>query len=218
MGFNQMAELTHKMEDVLSKFRDGQLSVNQDVVTVLFQCLDTLESMVNNIQSEDNQEIDIQSVINGLEAIVSNKPIESVQAKEVEKAVVSSNDTVPDRIALNEYDINVLKEAKYRGYNAYEIRIILSENTLLKSARAFLVFKNLEESGEIIKSNPSAEDLENENFDLEIRLVYVTTKVSNNIYESIMSISEIDKVDVWDLDVEKYIAKKERDRSCSTKG
>ena len=114
MGFNQMAELTHKMEDVLSKFRDGQLSVNQDVVTVLFQCLDTLESMVNNIQSEDNQEIDIQSVINGLEAIVSNKPIESVQAKEVEKAVVSSNDTVPDRIALNEYDINVLKEAKYR--------------------------------------------------------------------------------------------------------
>lgn len=208
MGFNQMAELTHKMEDVLSKFRDGQLSVNQDVVTVLFQCLDTLESMVNNIQSEDNQEIDIQSVINGLEAIVSNKPIESVQAKEVEKAVVSSNDTVPDRIALNEYDINVLKEAKYRGYNAYEIRIILSENTLLKSARAFLVFKNLEESGEIIKSNPSAEDLENENFDLEIRLVYVTTKVSNNIYESIMSISEIDKVDVWDLDVEKYIAAK----------
>ena len=74
--------------------------------------------------------------------------------------------------------------------------------------RAFLVFKNLEESGEIIKSNPSAEDLENENFDLEIRLVYVTTKVSNNIYESIMSISEIDKVDVWDLDVEKYIAAK----------
>lgn len=206
MGFNQMAELTHKMEDVLSKFRDGQLSVNQDVVTVLFQCLDTLESMVSNIQSEENQEIDIQSVINGLEAVVSNKPIESIQAKEVEKTAVSSNDTVPDRIALNEYDINVLKEAKYRGFNAYEIRIILSENTLLKSARAFLVFKNLEESGEVIKSNPSAEDLENENFDFEIRLVYVTTKVSNNIYESIMSISEIDKVDVWDLDVEKYAA------------
>ena len=83
---------------------------------------------------------------------------------------------------------------------------MLSENTLLKSARAFLIFKNLEEGGEVIKSNPSAEDLENENFDLEIRLVYVSTKVSNNIYESIMSISEIDKVDVWDLDVEKYIA------------
>lgn len=206
MGFNQMAELTHKMEDVLSKFRDGQLSVNQDVVTVLFQCLDTLESMVSNIESEGDQEIDIQSVINGLEAIVSNKPIENVEPKEAEDSAEPKNDDVSERIGLNEYDINILKEAKYRGFNAYEIRIVLSENTLLKSARAFLVFKSLEENGEIIKSNPSTEDLENENFDLEIRLVYVTTKVSSNIYESIMSISEIDKVDVWDLDVEKYAA------------
>ena len=55
MGFNRMAELTHKMEDVLSKFRDGLLSVNQDVVTVLFQCLDTLESMVSNIESQGNK-------------------------------------------------------------------------------------------------------------------------------------------------------------------
>jgi len=206
MGFNRMAELTHKMEDVLSKFRDGLLSVNQDVVTVLFQCLDTLESMVSNIESQGNEEVDIQAVIDGLEAVVSNKPIENIKAKEGENTAETGKDSSPDRIELNEYDINVLKEVKYRGYNAYEIRIVLSENTLLKSARAFLIFKNLEEGGEVIKSNPSAEDLENENFDLEIRLVYVSTKVSNNIYESIMSISEIDKVDVWDLDVEKYIA------------
>ena len=82
MGFNRMAELTHKMEDVLSKFRDGLLSVNQDVVTVLFQCLDTLESMVSNIESQGNEEVDIQAVIDGLEAVVSNKPIENIKAKE----------------------------------------------------------------------------------------------------------------------------------------
>src|SRR3712207_1607045 len=48
MGFNEMAELTHKMEDVLSEFRDGELNVTQQVVTVLFKCLDTLEQMVDN--------------------------------------------------------------------------------------------------------------------------------------------------------------------------
>ena len=50
MGFNKVTELTHKMEDVLSEFRDGQLKVTQDVVTVLFKCLDTLEQMIKNIE------------------------------------------------------------------------------------------------------------------------------------------------------------------------
>ena len=50
MGFTAMAELTHKMEDVLSNFREGKLEVRENVVTVLFHCLDNLETMVNNIE------------------------------------------------------------------------------------------------------------------------------------------------------------------------
>ena len=58
MGFNDMAELTHKMEDVLSEFRDGELKVTQEVVTVLFDCLDTLEKMVDNIEDENDEVVD----------------------------------------------------------------------------------------------------------------------------------------------------------------
>ena len=60
MGFTKMAELTHKMEDVLSKFRDGELKVTQKVVTVLFKCLDTLETMVNNISEGNEKEVEIE--------------------------------------------------------------------------------------------------------------------------------------------------------------
>jgi len=52
MGYTKMAELTHKMEDVLSKFREGQLKVTHEVVTVLFNCLDILESMVGILLME----------------------------------------------------------------------------------------------------------------------------------------------------------------------
>lgn len=69
MGFSDMAELTHKMEDVLSEFREGKLKVTQDVVTVLFGCLDTLEKMVNNIEDDNDEKVDIKDIMNKLIAI-----------------------------------------------------------------------------------------------------------------------------------------------------
>jgi two-component system chemotaxis sensor kinase CheA len=196
MGFSVMAELTHKMEDVLSKFRNGELKVTQRVVTVLFQCLDTLEVMVNNITEGSSESVAIEEIIKNLEAIgvgeeVENAPISAIKTKEI--AEVSSDNF---KIELNEYDINIVKQAAYKGFNAYEININLSENTLLKSARAFLIFKSLEENGEIIKSLPAAEDIESENFDFQIGLIYVSNKKSEEIHDSIISISEVEEVHI----------------------
>jgi two-component system chemotaxis sensor kinase CheA len=202
MGFNEMAVLTHKMEDVLSNFREGDLKVTQNVVTVLFKCLDTLEQMVNNISEEVDEKVPIDHIIEELEKAAKGdissedqkeEPIETIEENRSE-----GNSTIP----LNEYDLNVIKQAEDKGFNAYEIKIILSENTLLKSARAFLIFKNLEEYGEVIKSLPIAEDIENENFDFEIDLIYLTTKGKEEIYDILENISEVDNVMVDNVDVQ----------------
>lgn len=202
MGFGKMAELTHKMEDVLSKFRDGELMVTQKVVTVLFQCLDTLETMVNNISEGVHEDVSIEVLMNELESIanntasISDKDSFKVQEKEIENITSDKK-----AIALNEYDINVVKQAIYKGFKAYHISVHLSENTLLKSARAFLIFKSLEEHGEIIKSIPSAEDLENENFEFQIDLVFLSTSSKNEIYNTVVNISEVNEVSVDNIDV-----------------
>ena len=194
MGFTHMAELTHKMEDVLSKFREGQLKVTQRVVTVLFECLDTLEQMVNIISEGSEEIVPIDNIILQLESISKSHEDEAEEIYEENETLEEASEGLKDRMQLNEYDINVIKQAEDRGFNAYEMKITLSENTLLKSARAFLIFKSLEENGEIIKSLPSAEELENENFDLEISLVYLTTKSQEYTKDLIINISEVDKV------------------------
>lgn len=206
MGFNEMAELTHKMEDVLSEFRTGQLNVTQNVVTVLFKCLDTLEQMVNNISDGIEEETSIDGIIKELEAIADGKEEETPKEAEVEEAVLVDSASI--MIELNEYDINVLKQAQDKGFYAYQTKIVLSENTLLKSARAFLIFKSLEEVGEIIKSIPSAEDIESENFDFEIDLIFLSTKNKDEIYDILMNISEVEKVTVDNVDVKAEKAKK----------
>lgn len=103
------------------------------------------------------------------------------------------------KIQLNEYDTNVIKQALDKGYNALEITIMLSETTLLKSARSFLIFRSLEESGEIIKSIPGTEDLENENFDFEIQLPYLTGNSKEDTKKILEDISEIDKIEITNV-------------------
>ncbi|QAA31632.1 chemotaxis protein CheA [Clostridium manihotivorum] len=199
MGFSDIAELTHKMEDVLSKFREGELKVTQNVVTVLFDCLDTLERMVNNISEGIEEKVDIEKIMKDLHDISSNE--QEAAPSVVEEVAVQNTDSSNYIIDINEYDVNVIKQAHEKGYKAIRVFIALSENTLLKSARAFLIFKELEEHGEVIKSYPSTEDIENENFDFTIELIVITTLETSEIEKIVENISEVDKVSVEEVEL-----------------
>lgn len=193
MGFSDIAELTHKMEDVLSEFREGKLEVTSNVVTTLFDCLDTLERMVSNIEQGTEEVIDIDEIIKNLEKAANEENITSeVEEKKEESSIENNQETV--KTLLNEYDISVLKQGKENGFNGIGIKITLREDTLLKSARAFLIVQKLETQGEIIKSFPSTEDIENEQFDVELYFVLVTIKTKEEIQEMVKNISEVENV------------------------
>ena len=200
MGFTAMAELTHKMEDVLSNFREGKLEVSENVVTVLFNCLDTLETMVNNIEAGVEDEVDVTDIVQALGNIVNGneKGLEVV----VENAEEGQEKEKKIKIELNQYDISIVKQAMKGGFNTLNVQIRLSEETLLKSARAFLIVQELEAQGEIIKSKPTIEDIENENFDFDIYFLLVTKKSVQEITDIVENISEVVGVTVEDVDID----------------
>lgn len=193
MGYSNIAELTHKMEDVLSRFREGKLSVTRNVVTVLFDCLDTLEKMVSNIEDGNDEDVEIKNIIEDLENVVNNKIEEKEEEEEEEINKENINNSI--KIELNQYDLSVMKQASENGFNGVNIEIILREDTLLKSARAFLIVQELETQGEILKSFPSTEDIENEQFDTELFFVLITSKSKEEIEDLVMNISEIRSVE-----------------------
>lgn len=207
MGFNNIAELTHKMEDVLSEFREGKLKVTRNVVTILFDCLDTLERMVSNIEEGNGEETEYSNIIKELEKVAKVDDIDYVEESNI-KEIKNSID-----VSLNEYDISVIKQARKNEYNGINIKIYLREDTLLKSARAFLIVQELEGQGEIIKSFPSTEDIENEQFDTELIFVLLTRKSKEKIESLISNISEVNKVEtsyvVVDENYESMISNKE---------
>lgn len=196
MGYTNIAELTHKMEDVLSEFREGKLKVTRNVVTVLFDCLDTLERMVSNIEEGNEEEIEYINIIKSLEKVAQIDDIQDIRKDEIKELSNSIN------VILNEYDISIIKQANENEYNGINIEISLREDTLLKSARAFLIVQELEGQGEIIKSFPSTEDIENEQFDTKLMFVLLTKKSQEEIYDLLSSISEVENVETCYLSVD----------------
>lgn len=204
MGFSNIAELTHKMEDVLSEFREGKIKVTRNVVTVLFDCLDTLEKMVSNIEQGNEEKVDFIDIINSLESITEKDNIKDTAKKD---GIVDDKEEI--KINLNEYDVSIIKQAINNSYNAISIGISLREDTLLKSARAFLIVQELEAQGEIIKSIPTTEEIENEQFETELLFVLLTKKTKEEIYKLVFNISEVNRVSTNYISVDKYIKKAE---------
>ena len=65
-----MADLTHKMENVLDEIRHGNIVVNADI-DVIFECIDNLEKMVADVQQGGMGNIDVASTKQKLEALLN---------------------------------------------------------------------------------------------------------------------------------------------------
>ncbi len=207
MGYKRMQNLTHDMENVFSEVRNGNIKVNAGMIDVLFQCLDALEEYNTNIrESSDEGTNDNEPLIQQLNAIMNGQE-EDGSAAETKPAAqeVEQADAAPAgqeggagrkwlAIHLNESVQNVLKEAVRQGKKAYGMTVKVQESCILKAARAFLVFKAIEEIGEIIVSDPSAQDIEDEKFDLDFSLIVISDGTLEQVIAAAQGVSEIEEV------------------------
>ncbi len=205
MGFNKMAQLTHDMENVLHALRSNEVKVNTGLVDLLFKCLDALENYLDSIintSSEGNNEYN--DIISALKDVLTNKGAKTEVAvsepvKVVEKVEEPSKADVP--VELDQYVQNVVNKANEMGMNAFEIRISLNKGCVLKSARAFIIFQTIEKYGEIVKSVPKVEDIEDEKFDFEFVVIIISNEGKALIEKEINGIAEIDSVTITQLGI-----------------
>lgn len=193
MGFTTIAELTHEMENILDLLRKSQLTANEDILNTLFKCIDTLEQLVEKVASNSDSEIDIKVLLNKITALAKGETVAASPAPALQdKAAALASST----ITFSDTETNVIQAAQNQGMRAYEIQVSLRTGCLLKSARAYMVMNALEELGDVIKSIPATEELEKENFDHSFQVVAVTGAEPEKLEQTLLAISEIDKVTV----------------------
>ncbi|MBD5480943.1 MAG: chemotaxis protein CheA [Lachnospiraceae bacterium] len=210
MGYKRMQTLTHDMENVFSEVRNGAIKVSSEMIDILFQCLDALDEYLTNIQqSADEGTNENEALIKALNEQMGAK---GAAAKPAEKKGQSAepegtSDAAKKwlEIKLDDAQKSVIGRAASQGQNVYGVNVAVHETCLLKAARAFLVFKAIEKYGEIIVSNPSAQDIEDEKFELEFSLIIVSASDLAPILEAIQNVSEIDNAVGEKMDVSEYI-------------
>ncbi|MGG5252929.1 chemotaxis protein CheW [Neobacillus sp. SM06] len=200
MGYEDLANLTHQMENILDAIRQSKLSVSAELIDIVFLAIDHLEEMVQSISEGGDGKSDVIEVISQLKRIEKgNLSIISSAEKEVAAAAVAEVANRPSKTVYDEFEYTVLQQSAEQGFDTYEITVSLREDCLLKAARVFMVFEALESTGEIIKSTPPVEQLEEEQFDNEFTITLVSTEKKETIQNQIERISEIEKVEISQL-------------------
>ena len=199
MGFVRMQKLTHNIENVLSDIRSGIIKINSDMVDTLFMCLDALENYVEEIVNTSNEGTDDHTdLIESLSEIINSKggTTASNTTKPVEKSEEAQVVVSEDLITLPEAQNLVKNNALAMEMNVFQIQVTLSANCVLKSARAFVIFTDLERFGEIIHCVPSTQDIEDEKFENEFTIVFVTQETQEKLESIVMGVSEVDHIKV----------------------
>ena len=223
MGFKRMQRLTHDMENVFSEIRNGKMSVTPDLVDIVFKCLDAIEEYLDCIiNTSDEGENDNDELINMLNACLkaegAPEPEKKVQPEEKTEADSADGDKRKFlHIDIADFEKNAIIEAKAKNLNVYGVTVYIDENCILKAARAFLVFKGLENKGEIIKSVPGVQDIEDEKFDFDFSMLIISDKSLEEIKKIISNVSEIKEVVIEnyeipsDANVVSYVQKEEKE-------
>lgn len=196
MGYKRMQTLTHDMENVFSEIRNDKLKVTSDLVDILFQCLDALEAYLDNIINTQDEGTDdnaaiiklLNDYLNGGSGVAEQAAPQAAQA-----APQTADGVVTDFSKVNfaDFEQHAIMEAGTKNLNVYGVHVKIDPSCILKAARAFLVFKSVEELGEIIKSIPSAQDIEDEKFNLDFDIFVITGESLDKVLATVRNVSEI---------------------------
>lgn len=199
MGFKRMQHLTHDMEDVFQEVRSDKVKVTSDMIDLLFRCLDAIQAYLDCIkETSDEGTEDNESLIQGLNAFLARAEGKEAEApaaaapKQEETPAGDGDKKKYLHVDFTENEKTALKAAEEAGNKVYGLTVYIQKECLLKAARAFLVFKAVEELGQIDVYRPSSQDIEDEKFENDFSFYLATEADLDTVLTTIRNVSEIE--------------------------
>lgn len=191
MGYDTMAKLTHKMENVFDLLKQKIIPADATSIALIFDCLDTLSDLVEDLREENDAERDITNLVQRLDHVSSGESA-LVEAVTVEQETGSLLNLSLEKV--EDSDLMIIEAAKEDGYNSYVLAIRIDEDSSMKNARVYLVMSKLEQHGDVLYSEPGTEALENDDFGTIFKLIYVSKLDEETVLNLALDNSEIAEV------------------------
>jgi two-component system chemotaxis sensor kinase CheA len=186
MEYHKVAGLAHNMENLLDRIRNKEMTIDKEIMDVLFESFDAMESMIDGI-ANDEEAIDPKNIIDMIKQI-SNRP---KAGKEPE--IVGKEPEIDDEIDLSIEELRCVTDAINSGNTVYELIITIDRNCALKSAKTLIVIRNLEKFGEKIAVYPAEEIIKIINPE-KFHVILSSKAGADVLTKSALSVSEISDV------------------------
>lgn len=183
MGFQNMAELTHEMENILDQLRNDELSLTTEIANALLGCLDSLAEMVESIGAGNGDKAECAALVQTLQGFSSGSA--AAPKPPAAQAIPSLDFSQEEHAALQEA---AKQSPVYRGHFS------LSKECVIKYARVFMVTTIIENEGELLACFPDREALEEEKFETEFDFVFQLRGDLESFKKQVSEVSELEKV------------------------
>jgi len=199
IGHNRMAQMTHAMENVLDKLRKKQLFVTSNLVDVLFECLDSLRVLKDEIVNDEEADLDLRGILDKLAAIReqdqtlaaggASVPGVGAGGNPAREGSFEPNGRITLELSLVEKD--TVSQAIKQGANAFLIKVIFNIESEMLAVRTFVTLRAIEEIGEIVRSNPTDEEIEKEQVSGDLMVFLITREDEAKVNELVSELPNI---------------------------
>ncbi|MCS7311287.1 MAG: hypothetical protein NZ741_13825, partial [Armatimonadetes bacterium] len=166
--------------------------VSTELVNRLFEALDTLKAMRDQIAEGGSTDIACDELVRNLRNALSEAPTGGAAA-----SPTADSQPAPSTRDLQEHQREAALTAIDNGLRVYWFTVRLAEETLMKSVRALMVLQSLDANGgAVLAAFPDEEALDNEQFDLSFDLLVATDKPEEQLRQALLQISEVREVQV----------------------
>ena len=185
-GYRQMTDLAHAMESLFDLVRQGEIAVSTPVIDALLHSLDVLRVLRDDLANSEDSVVNIESVVQELETVIARDS----------GFAPARQETAAPSLTLDQTALQILQTAQLTGQSIFRVRVTLDPESAWASVRCFQVVQGLSLLGEIVTSQPSAEEIEAQEVGTEIQVVLVTDHDGNALMAPLNTIEDVVNVEV----------------------
>ncbi len=165
MGFMKLSDTAHKMENLFDAIRNGVIEATPEVVDLVLEFIDVIESMLDNIEETGKEgDVDVSELLSKADKLLKGYSREKsktpTETKTEEHPEPETEEKEPEEVQT--------------GGKKYHIKVIFHQDAQLRGIRAFLILNDLEEMGDVIWTKPDRKIIEDgsaEEYELEFKVV-----------------------------------------------
>ncbi|PKQ29879.1 MAG: chemotaxis protein CheA [Actinobacteria bacterium HGW-Actinobacteria-10] len=193
MGYDRTADLTHKMENLMSLVRKRERTVDSPLVDLMLEAVDMVKALINDEMAgsgaTDPSEL-VGRLVAAAEPAPAGEPINGPTSEAALQSPAELQGSVAEDYLVSD------GEALREGESLFRVVVTLEDACVLKAVRAYMVLKRMSHMGSVVETVPSAREIEDERFEQEFTAVVRTLADAEEVRKATMGVTEVLKAEV----------------------